>query len=95
MHTTRHGRRGPRPDRHPHRHPPFGGPEFDEPGFGPGGHRGPRGGFGPAASVPGSALASAPASGRSADAGGAARGAATSGRPCWRCCSSGPCTATS
>jgi len=47
MRTTRHGRRGPRPDRHPHRHPPFGGPEFDEPGFGPGGHRGPRGGFGP------------------------------------------------
>ena len=36
MHTTRHGRRGPRPDRHSHRHPPFGGPEFDEPGFGPG-----------------------------------------------------------
>jgi len=47
MRTTPHGRRGPRPDRHPHRHPPFGGPEFDEPGFGPGGHRGPRGGFGP------------------------------------------------
>jgi DNA-binding PadR family transcriptional regulator len=47
MRTTRHGRRGPRPDRHPHRHPPFGGPEFEEPGFGPGGHRGPRGGFGP------------------------------------------------
>ena len=47
MRTTPHGRRGPRPDRHPHRHPPFGGPEFDEPGFGPGGHRGPRGGSGP------------------------------------------------
>ena len=47
MRTTPHGRRGPRPDRHPHRHPPFGGPEFEEPGFGPGGHRGPRGGFGP------------------------------------------------
>lgn len=47
MRTTGHVRRGPRPDRHPHRHPPFGGPEFDEPGFGPGGHRGPRGGFGP------------------------------------------------
>ena len=47
MRTTGHGRRGPRPDRHPHRHPPFGGPGFDEPGFGPGGHRGPRGGFGP------------------------------------------------
>ncbi len=47
MRTTRQGRRGPRPDRHPHRHPPFGGPEFDAPGFGPGGHRGPRGGFGP------------------------------------------------
>jgi len=47
MRTTGHGQRGPRPDRHPHRHPPFGGPGFDEPGFGPGGHRGPRGGFGP------------------------------------------------
>ena len=47
MRTTPHGWRGPRPDRHPHRHPPFGGPEFDAPGFGPGGHRGPRGGFGP------------------------------------------------
>src|SRR4051794_7202393 len=47
MRTTRHGRRGPRSDRHPHRHPPFGGPEFEEPGFGSGGHRGPRGGFGP------------------------------------------------
>jgi DNA-binding PadR family transcriptional regulator len=47
MRTTPHGWRGPRPDRHPHRQPPFGGPEFDAPGFGPGGHRGPRGGFGP------------------------------------------------
>ena len=51
MRTTRHGRRGPGPDRHPHRHPPFGGPEFEEPGFGPGGHRGPRGGFGRSSGV--------------------------------------------
>ena len=48
MHTTRHDWQGPRPDRHPHRHPPFGGPDF-----GPGHERGegrrgmPFGDFGP------------------------------------------------